>query len=89
MLVLTRLTATEVTDCPPADFAGGYALYAFDLSPDLCEGNHFNLVRQGSVRMALTFGESTTRAVTTVAYVAFENIIEVDHSRNILLGFSS
>ena len=33
-----------------SDFADGYALYAFDLSPSLSENDHFNLVRQGTVR---------------------------------------
>ena len=30
-------------------FSSGYALYAFDLMPDLGEDDHFNLTRQGSV----------------------------------------
>jgi len=34
------------------DYASGYALYAFDLSVDLGEDDHFGLVRQGSVRLA-------------------------------------
>ena len=29
------------------DFNSGYALYAFDLSADLGEDDHFSLVRQG------------------------------------------
>jgi len=33
------------------DFAGGYALYAFDLTADQCEGDHFNLLKQGNVRL--------------------------------------
>ena len=34
------------------DYANGYALYAFDLTADLGEDDHFNLVRQGNVRLA-------------------------------------
>jgi len=37
------------------DYASGYALYAFDLSADLGEDDHFGLVLQGSVRLALKF----------------------------------
>ena len=29
----------------PADFAGGSALFVFDLSPDKCTGSHFNLFK--------------------------------------------
>ena len=39
----------------PHDYASGYALYAFDLSADLGEDDHFSLVRQGSVRLAMKF----------------------------------
>ena len=31
------------------DYATGYALYAFDLTADLGEDDHFSLVRQGNV----------------------------------------
>ena len=37
------------------DYANGYALYAFDLTADLGEDDHFSLLRQGSVRLALKF----------------------------------
>jgi len=36
-------------------FSRGYALFAFDLTPDLGENNHFNLTKQGSVRLVLKF----------------------------------
>ena len=32
------------------NFSGGYALYAFDLTSDLGEDDHFSLAKQGSVR---------------------------------------
>ena len=42
------------------DYANGYALYAFDMTADLGEDDHFNLVRQGNVRLALKFAEAVT-----------------------------
>ena len=39
-------------------FSKGYALYAFDLTPDLGEDDHFNLAKQGSVRLVLKFREA-------------------------------
>ena len=72
-----------------AEYPNGYALYAFDLTPDLCEGINFNLVKQGTVRLALKFSDALDRAVTVVAYAEFENVIEIDRSRNIIFDFSS
>jgi len=69
------------------DYANGYALYAFDLSADLGEDDHFGLVRQGSVRLALKFAAALAATVTVIAYADFENVIEMDGGRNIVFGF--
>jgi len=37
------------------DFANGYALHAYDLTADLAENDHFNLMKHGNVRLALKF----------------------------------
>jgi hypothetical protein len=72
-----------------SDFANGYVLYAFDLSPDLAEEGHFNLVKQGGVRLSLKFGTALPNTVTVVAYAEFENVIEIDRSRNVVFDFGS
>ena len=69
------------------DFGNGYALYAFDLSADLGEDDHFSLVRQGSVRLALKFAAALGATVSVVAYAKFENIIEVDRDRNVVFDY--
>ena len=53
------------------DFNSGYALYAFDLSADLGEDDHFSLVRQGSVRLALKFAAALAATVSVVVYAEF------------------
>ena len=69
------------------DYGNGYALYAFDLSADLGEDDHFNLVRQGSVRLALKFANELAATVSVIAYAEFENVIEVDRDRNVVFDF--
>jgi len=69
------------------DYANGYALYAFDLSADLGEDDHFGVVRQGSVRLALKFAAALAATVTVIAYAEFENIIQVDRDRNVVFDF--
>jgi hypothetical protein len=79
----------EGNDIDRADFANGYALYAFDLSPDLTDSESFSLARQGTVRVDLTFGEALPNTVTIVAYAEFENIIEIDRNRNVVFDFNN
>ena len=69
------------------DYANGYALYAFDLTADLGEDDHFNLVRQGNVRLALKFARALEETISVVAYAEFENVIEVDRDRNVIFDF--
>ena len=79
----------EGNDIAREDYSNGYALYAFDLSSDLAEEGHFNLAKKGTVRVELKFGTELANTVTVVAYAGFENVIEIDHNRNIVYDFGS
>jgi len=63
-------------------------MYAFDLTADLSEDDHFSLVRQGSVRQALKFSRALEATVTVMAYAEFENVIEIDRNRNVVFDFA-
>jgi len=82
-----KLGADEGLFIDREDFGKGYALYAFDLTADLGEDDHFSLVRQGSVRLALKFTTALTSTVTVIAYAEFENVIEIDRDRNVVFDF--
>ena len=55
-----------------SDFANGYALYAFDLTADLCNDAHFNLIKNGNLRMVLNFAEDTTLNIVCIVYMEFQ-----------------
>jgi len=54
-----KLNRDEGNHISREDFANGYALYAFDLTADIAEDDHFNLVKNESVRLALKFSQAT------------------------------
>jgi len=62
-------------------------LYAYDLTADLAEDDHFNLVKYGNVRLALKFSAALEQTVSVIAYAEFNNVIEIDRDRNLLLDF--
>jgi len=64
-------------------------LYAFDLTADLGDEESFNLMRQGSVRLVLKFGEAVAVTITVVVYAEFENVIDIDRNRNIIYDFAA
>ena len=76
-------------DITREDYPGGYALYAFDLTPDMCKSaDYFNTVQRGSLTLALTFGESKHHAIGMVCYGDFENVIRIDSERNAIYDIS-
>ena len=76
-------------DITREDYPGGYALYAFDLTPDMCKGaDYFNAVQRGTLTLALTFGASHAHAIGMVCYGDFENIIRIDGERNAIYDIS-
>ena len=76
-------------DITREDYPGGYALYAFDLTPDMCKSaDYFNTVQRGSLTLALTFGESKGHAIGMVCYGDFENVIRIDSERNAIYDIS-
>jgi hypothetical protein len=71
------------------EYANGFTLYAFDLSPDLAEDDHFNLTRQGGLRLVLKFSQALAATVSVIAFAEFENVVEIDRNRNVIYDFSS
>ena len=76
-------------DITREDYPGRYALYAFDLTPDMCKSaDYFNTVQRGSLTLALTFEGSHKHAIGMVCYGDFENIIRIDSERNAIYDVS-
>ena len=76
-------------DITREDYPGGYALFTFDLTPDMCKSaDYFNTVQRGSLTLALTFETSHKHAIGMICYGDFENIIRIDAERNAIYDIS-
>ena len=84
-----KLNSVEGIGISRSDYDRGYALYAFDLTADLGDDDHFNLVKHGNLRLALKFGEALPHTVTVISYAEFHNVIELDRDRNVLVDFGT
>jgi len=83
-----KLFKDEGNGLDRTSFSKGYALYAFDLTPDLGQDDHFNLAKQGSVRLVLKFHDALTENVTVIAYAELQNVVEIDRIRNFIYDFA-
>jgi hypothetical protein len=75
-------------DINKEDYKGGNCLYAYDLSVDLCNSEHFNLVKIGNTRLEIDFSKGVPENVTVVVYLEYENIIEINKNRKILFDYT-
>ena len=70
------------------DYPNGYTLFVFDLSPDLSDGGHFDLVKRGNLRMEMHFARPLPATINTIVYGEFDNILEIDRSRNVIFDYA-
>ena len=71
------------------EYAGGYAVYVADLTPDMCGSSpHFNVVQRGNLAVDIKFSTAPTDAVSLVCYGEFENTIHIDSERNVIYDYS-
>ncbi|XP_066485768.1 uncharacterized protein F54H12.2-like [Tiliqua scincoides] len=69
------------------DFARGYTLFAFDLSPDQECGEHYSLFNTGNLRAEVRFARPLPQTVNMIVYGVFDNIIEINNQRNVLFDY--
>ena len=51
------------------DYGSGYTLFCFDLTPDQCSGDHFQLIKRGNLRVELHFAEPLPKTVNLIIYL--------------------
>ncbi|KAK3911541.1 hypothetical protein KUF71_004449 [Frankliniella fusca] len=72
-----------------SDYRKGNTLFVFDLSPDLSASEpHWNLQRQGTMRLDLRFAEPLAQPINCVVYAEFQNLIEIDKDRNVIVDYN-
>ena len=72
-----------------SDYGSCYTAFCFDLSPDHCSGDHFELIKQGNLRVELHFKQALANTVNLIIYAEFQNVIEIDASRNVLYDYTN
>ena len=84
-----KMYANTGLDITREDYPDGYTLYAFDLTPDMCNSSgYFNAVQRGSLSVDITFESAPLSPVAMVCYGDFENVISIDSQRNVIYDIS-
>ena len=56
---------------------------------DQCDGDLFNLLKQGNVRLDMKFAQALGNTINVTVSAEFQNILEIDRSRNVLFDYKS
>ena len=72
------------------DYPNGNCLFAFDLTPDLSasDGSHWNLIKNGNVRIEVRFDDPIDVAINCIIYAEYDNLLEIDSSRQVIVDYS-
>ena len=71
-----------------AQYPLGYCLYAFDLTSDMSANDvHWSLRKNGTLNIEVKFSKSLTAAVSCVTLAEFQNLVEIDKQRNVIVDY--
>ena len=84
MQVSNRLFHDSDLDiCPTEDYMNGTTLYGFDLTLDLTNDYHFQLVREGKLNVEIQLAKASTDSITIVCYLEFDALLTIDENRTV------
>ena len=70
------------------DFPNEYTLISFDTSADLCPKAYFDQIDKGGLTLELQFGSALPQAVNIIVYAEFDNLVEINESRDVIHNFA-
>ena len=69
-------------------YATGHTLNAINLTPNMAAScSHFQLVKTGNIRLELHFSTPPTETMNVIIHAKFDNLLQIDRDRNVLLDF--
>ena len=74
-------------DVSRSEYNKGYALLAFDLSPDLEDTGCYHLIKKGNIRLELKFSTGLVAPVNVIVYSEFDSKVSIDKNRAVLMDY--
>ncbi|XP_069092638.1 uncharacterized protein F54H12.2-like [Pleurodeles waltl] len=62
------------------EYGPGYMLFAFDLTPDMEDSDHYNLIKNGNLKAEIHFTQALATNVNMIVFSVFDNVIQVNHA---------
>ena len=78
---LFKSIAEFPNDISYSEYSRGNSIFAFKFTPDLCNNSHFNDSDSGKLTLKITFKENLRHPVTLIAYMEFDNVLQLTKGR--------
>ena len=72
-----------------SDFANGYTIFGYDMSPNLLDSMQRELVKSGVLRIELRFAQALPHPVNVLCLGVLDSMIEIDKSRQVITDFTT
>ena len=70
------------------EYCSGFTLYAFDFTAGHTGRGALSLVRNGNLNLNMRFKVALPETVVCVAYMTYDNILEISNNRKIMFDFA-
>ena len=71
-------------------YKDGQCLFAFDLTPDEDDSGHWDLIKEGTTSIEISFGEKIPdNGIEVLVYLEFDNLIMLDKHRNVMYDYTA
>lgn len=71
-------------------FKNGKCFFAFDMTPDEDDNGHWDLIKEGSTSIEISFSEKIPdTGIEVIIYAEFDNLIMMDKNRNVMFDYSA
>ena len=83
MMILENLSKIEDNGMSYADFPKSNTIFVFNLTSNLSDGTHFDLVSRISPQLEVRFRQNLEEAVTCLVHAKYDSVITIDKDRNV------
>ena len=88
MNVMKYSNSDETNGLTPYEFANGYTIYAFDLTPDNAAGaEHRQVNKTHDLRLELVFEAPLKQSINVIMFCVYDSAIEITHLRDVITHY--
>lgn len=69
------------------EFKQGYALFAFNLTPDHCDGEHMSIPKTGELQIDVKFKQELATNISAIVYLEFDSVVQINNLRQVFVDY--